>query len=276
MNRLEAMSKRAAAALFAASVCLGAAAQDVPRSADPELFPNRMPGYTISVYQVQGFASYAFRTRPPQPIEGRYTRVHYYLKDPKQNPGGLAIRRNYENAIKAIGGELVHSDDNVSVLKVTRNGVETWAEIQASTKTPGRIYFVHVVERTPMAQVVTAEAMAAAIDKSGSVALDVHFATGKADILPESQPLIEQAVKMLKDRPNLRVAINGHTDSTGTPEGNRTLSAARAKSVVASLVAGGIAANRLSSAGFGQDRPVADNASDEGRARNRRVEIVKR
>lgn len=249
--------------------------EDVRGSSDHPLFPNRMPGYSISNYQQQGFASYKFRTRPPQAQEGKYTRIHYYLKDPKQHPGGLAIRRNYENAIKSVGGQIVHSDDNVSVMKVMRNGVEVWAEVQASTSYTGRYYFLHIVEREAMAQVITADAMAAAIDKDGFIALDIHFATGKAEILPESRPIIDEIVALLKKRPALRVGVEGHTDNTGTPAANKVLSEARAKAVAAAVAAAGISTGRLVAVGFGQERPVADNRTDDGRAKNRRVEIVK-
>lgn len=251
-------------------------AQDVKNSSDHPLFPNRMPGYTISNYQQQAFASYAFRTHPTQTIEGKYTRIHYYLKDQKQHPGGLAIRRNYENAVKAVGGQIIYSDDNVSVMKVLRDGVEVWAEVQASTKVAGRIYFLHIVERKAMEQVITADAMAAAIQKDGFVALDVHFATGKSEILQESRPLIGEIATMLLKHGGLRVGVEGHTDNTGTPATNKTLSEARARSVVDAIVAAGISPDRLDAVGFGQDRPVADNRTDEGRAKNRRVEIVKR
>jgi len=259
--------------LLVASV---ANAQDTKGSSDHPLFPNRMPGYSISNYQQQEFSSYSFRTRPPQNVEGRYTRIHYYLKDTKQHPGGLAIRRNYEDAVKAVGGEVVYSDNNLSVMKATHNGLEVWAEVQASTNYSGRYYFLHIVERKPMQQVITADAMAAALDKDGFIALDIHFATGKADILPESRPIIGEIVSLLKKRPGLRVGVEGHTDNTGTPAGNKTLSEARAKSVAAAVSAAGITPNRLDPLGFGQERPVADNRTDEGRAKNRRVEIVKR
>lgn len=267
----------AMAALFL--VCGGLTdshAQDVKSSSDHPLFPNRMPGYSISNYQRQAFSSYSFRTRPAQAIEGKYTRIHYYLKDLKQHPGGLAIRRNYENAIKSAGGEIIYSDDNVSVMKVMRDGVEVWAEVQASTKVAGRIYFLHIVERTAMEQVITADAMAAAIEKDGFVALDVHFATGKADILQESRPLISEIVTMLSKHSSLRVGVEGHTDNTGSPATNKALSQARARSVVDAIVAAGISRDRLDPVGFGQDRPIADNRTEEGRAKNRRVEVSKR
>lgn len=209
-------------------------------------------------------------------MEGKYTRIHYYLKDPKQHPGGLAIRRNYENAIKAVGGEVVYSDQNVSVMKAMRNGVEVWAEVQASTSYSGRYYFLHIVEREPMQQVITADAMAAAIDKDGFIALDIHFATGKAEILPESRPIIDEIVSLLKGRPAWRVGVEGHTDNTGTPALNKRLSEARAKAVADAIVAAGVRANRVEAVGFGQERPIADNRTEDGRAKNRRVEIVKR
>jgi len=253
-----------------------AAHPDVKGSSDHPLFPNRMPGYSISNYQVQGFSSYSFRTRPPQAVEGKYTRIHYYLDDPKQHPGGLAIRRNYENALTAAGGEVVFSDDNVSIMKAVRNGVEVWAELQASTKYTGRIYFLHIVEREAMQQVIKADAMAAAIDKDGFIALDIHFATGKADILPESHPMIAEIASMLRKRSTLRVGVEGHTDSTGTPAGNKVLSEARAKSVADAIAAAGIKPERLQPAGFGQERPIADNRTEQGRAQNRRVEIVRK
>ena len=192
-------------------VCAGCAKQFGPSAvseSDARLFDFRLSAAGIQFLQLPD--------KPPQLVDGKYTRIHYYLKDPQQNPGGLAIRRNYENAIKAISGEVVYSDDNVSVMKAMRDGVEVWTEVHASTKVPGRIYFLHIVERTPMAQVITADAMAAAIDKDGFIALDVHFATGKADILPESRPLIDEVVKMLSKRSTLRVGIEGHTDNTGT------------------------------------------------------------
>jgi OOP family OmpA-OmpF porin len=259
--------------LFLAAPLTSLEAQDVKGSADHPLFPTRMPGFTISNYQTEGYGSYRFRGKTPTLIEGKYTRIHYYLQDLSKHPGGLAIRRNYENAVKSIGGEVIFSDPSSVVMKVTHNGIETWAEILA---TSGRIYFLNIVERTAMAQVISADAMAAALAGIGFVALDIHFETGKATILPESQPQLEQIVALLAKERTWRVGVEGHTDNTGTAAGNRALSDARARSVVTALVERGVDRARLDPVGHGQEMPVADNRLEEGRAKNRRVEIVKR
>lgn len=235
-----------------------------------------MPGYIISNHQRQGFANYSFKTRPATVAEGKYTRIGYYLEDPKAHPGGLAIRRNYEAAIQSVGGAVAHTDDNVSVLKARRGGVEVWVEIQAPLKYSGRYYYLHIVEKEAMQQVITADAIAAAIDRDGFVSLDIRFATGRAEILPESRPVVAEIAAMLTKRPALKVGVEGHTDNTGTPEDNLVLSRQRAEAVASALRDAGIAGTRLVPAGFGQTKPIGDNRTEDGRAKNRRVEIVRK
>jgi outer membrane protein OmpA-like peptidoglycan-associated protein len=87
---------------------------------------------------------------------------------------------------------------------------------------------------------------------------------------------VAEVVKLLQASPALRLAVEGHTDNAGTPAHNQQLSEARAQAVVAALAAQGIATSRLQAAGFGQTKPLADNATETGRAQNRRVELVKR
>ena len=80
---------------------------------------------------------------------------------------------------------------------------------------------------------------------------------------------------MLKGAPAIRLAVEGHTDNVGAAAANKALSERRARSVMTAIVSGGIEAKRLNAAGFGQERPLADNRSEDGRAKNRRVELVK-
>ncbi|MFD1470122.1 OmpA family protein [Hymenobacter caeli] len=108
------------------------------------------------------------------------------------------------------------------------------------------------------------------------MALYLNFDTDKATLRPDAQPTLAEVLKLLQQNPGLRLAVQGHTDNAGTPAHNQTLSEDRARAVVAALVGAGTAATRLEAAGFGQTRPVADNATDAGRAQNRRVELVQR
>jgi outer membrane protein OmpA-like peptidoglycan-associated protein len=99
----------------------------------------------------------------------------------------------------------------------------------------------------------------------------VYFKTDKAEIQPRSFPLLDNVVAVLKTHPLLKIQVEGHTDSQGKPEYNKQLSQRRAESVVAYLVKKGITADRLIPMGFGQEQPIADNKTAEGRAQNRRV-----
>ena len=126
-----------------------------------------------------------------------------------------------------------------------------------------------------MVQGITASAMADALAKDGRIALDIHFDTNKATIKEESFPVLDQVAGMLKANPGLKVSVEGHTDNTGTPDTNKKLSDERARSVMGALVSRGVEAGRLKSVGWGQEKPVADNRTETGRAKNRRVEIVK-
>ena len=137
-------------------------------------------------------------------------------------------------------------------------------------------YYLTIVLKELMKQVVTASDMFDALNRDGHVALYINFDTGKSIIRDESKPVIDQIVQMMKSNPDLKIGVEGHTDNVGTPASNKTLSEARAKSVVSAIVAQGVSADRLSPAGFGQDKPIADNNTEEGRAKNRRVELVKK
>ncbi|MDP4288707.1 MAG: OmpA family protein [Bacteroidota bacterium] len=103
---------------------------------------------------------------------------------------------------------------------------------------------------------------------------NIFFETGKAELRPESYPELDRLVQLLKDRPEMEIAIGGHTDTVGTPVANQQLSEARATSVEAYLIRKGIAARRLRAKGYGETQPIATNATDEGRRQNRRVEFT--
>lgn len=104
----------------------------------------------------------------------------------------------------------------------------------------------------------------------------ITFDIGKANIKTESMTEINRIAQLMKDNGDLKFEVQGHTDNTGTVAGNQKLSEQRAQAIVNKLVEMGIEANRLSAKGMGQSAPLADNSTDEGRAKNRRVEFVKK
>ncbi|MEI7726576.1 MAG: SUMF1/EgtB/PvdO family nonheme iron enzyme [Bacteroidota bacterium] len=103
----------------------------------------------------------------------------------------------------------------------------------------------------------------------------INFDIGKWKVKPESFPVIEQLTTYLKDRPKVRIMIEGHTDNTGKEASNQTLSEKRAESIKAEIVKRGIDAGRMETKGFGASKPIADNKTAEGRTQNRRVTIKK-
>lgn len=112
------------------------------------------------------------------------------------------------------------------------------------------------------------------IEVNASVVLkNVFFDVNKAELKPESMIELDKVVQLMKDNPTLKIEINGHTDNVGKPADNLTLSNNRAKAVINYFLYKGVAADRLSSKGFGETKPVADNTSEQGRAKNRRTEL---
>jgi OmpA-OmpF porin, OOP family len=246
-----------------------------------------MPSYELSGSDDKEFDAHRFfNGREFVNVEGKLWSKYYELKEGATQASELQITRNYANALKAIGGTVYneglcegekcgdYQGGKFVSGQASKDGKEVWLELVPHNS--GGDYQMIVVEREAMKQDVTASGLLAALNAEGHVALYINFDTNKADIKPESKPIIDQVAAMLKGNPGLSLSVEGHTDSTGTPEKNKVLSEQRAKAVVAALVAAGIDSARLSAVGYGQEKPIADNSTEDGRAKNRRVELVKR
>jgi outer membrane protein OmpA-like peptidoglycan-associated protein len=246
-----------------------------------------MPSYRITDASDQEFADYRFYNgKTCTTVEGKKHHRAYTLKEGATQSSDLQISRNYSNVLKRMGGTVVFDGQcsgsdcaencggRMMIGKVAKEGKELWVEVVPFND--GNDYYLTVVVKGGMKQDVTASDMFDALNRDGHIALYINFDTGKATIKPESKPIIEQIVQMLKDNPDLEVSVEGHTDNVGSPKSNKTLSDNRANAVVKAIVAQGIDAKRLSAAGHGQEKPIADNATEEGRAKNRRVELVKK
>ena len=267
-------------------VATAAAAQkplkDFAGTKDPALF-TRMPNFfLISAASVDDkqFDSYQFYVTGPKGVERKAVeghRVTYrYVLDRSTGggPSALQIRRNYQAAAARLGGKVLHEDVSRSTILITKGGTETWIEVAARV---GYEYQLTIVERQVMGQDVlaNAEVFKTGLAQTGHVEVPgIFFDTAKSDIKPESEAASKEVVKLLQADPALKVWVVGHTDNTGAEDMNVTLSQARAAAVVKALVGMGIAPARLGSHGAGPYAPVAENKTDEGRAKNRRVELV--
>jgi len=195
----------------------------------------------------------------------------------------LQIIKNYENAVVKNGGQLVFKNTNASegdieaTLYLSTKEKEYWIQLTrfAGNGIEVEAFGLNVLEIESMKQEVVASEMFEKINKEGFIALYINFETGKSDIKPESQPIIDQLSEMLMQNQTLKISIEGHTDNVGGDKTNQLLSESRAKSVMNALISKGIEVSRLKSKGWGQSKPIADNNTEEGRAKNRRVEISK-
>ena len=102
---------------------------------------------------------------------------------------------------------------------------------------------------------------------------NIFFDTGKSTLRPESNAELDRLMKLMKDVPGLKIEISGHTDNTGSASLNETLSQSRAEAVVSYLTSKGISGSRMTAKGYGSSKPIATNATDDGRQQNRRTEF---
>lgn len=237
-------------------------------------------------------------------VEGRVETRRFAHRDAKMSQ--MAVRRNYEAAIKGLGGVKVNAvgpDDKALIAANTNQNVDEYKLRHDKMRVPDQnmsydSYLVRtpekniwlvlmstdsdtslmMVEEKAMQQrvsLVTADTMRKELADKGKIALYLNFDTDKATIRPDGKPTVEEIARLLKTDSGLKLAIEGHTDDSGDAARNQALSRQRADAVVQQLVKDGIDAGRLRAAGHGATRPLADNKDEAGRAKNRRVELVR-
>lgn len=264
--------------LLLSSSLVGASEGDVKGSKDHPLL-SRMPDFHISEYKENDFDSYKFNDQAKKyaVVEGHKYYLEYKLNKGATEPGELKIRRNIQEALKKIGGRIVFDDNfnKTSTIVLEKDGKETWIEVRSYNN----MYRLTTVDKKGMAQevVATAEVMGNDISSTGHVSVyGIYFDTGKAEIKPESAAALAEIGKLLKNNGALKLYVVGHTDSVGAFDANLTLSKNRALAVAKALTGEeGIAAERLQAHGVGSLAPVASNETEEGKQKNRRVELVK-
>lgn len=254
------------------------AQQDSEGCKDSSLL-TRLAGCYISVCSKSDFDAAELTTSTAgdprtKHVEGKLQKITYQC----DGKSALQVRRNAEQALRTAGYTLDFTGYDVPIHYVTAHKGAQWVAVAASEMTGSSQYDLVTVLAEEMNQEMTsdAEIWAAEISKTGHVAVyGIEFETGKAALKPEAEKILEEVLALLNHQPDWKMKIEGHTDSTGTKTGNQALSQQRANAVVDWLTKNAIAANRLTGVGLGDTKPIADNAAEAGRARNRRVELVK-
>ena len=256
-----------------------------------EKFPNSI---YHSCDRSRFFALKLYRAKDPGKPGGAYEEFtkegeYWYYFDfivpdaDKKVPSRLEIFRNYENALKAAGGEILYADgDRSFTYRIERPSGEYWGQVgcgagsaAACDRIQHKIVRVAAMEQ---AVVVSADQIRKSLADTGKVVFyGIYFDTDQATVKPESEPTLAEMAKFLRANAGAKVFIVGHTDMQGPLERNERLSRDRAAAVVAALASRhGIAKDRMTPAGVGPLAPLAANEAEAGRAKNRRVEMVLR
>jgi flagellar motor protein MotB len=288
----------------------GEAAQgDVQGSKDHPLI-SRYPGSEIDGYRQREFDEFNLplsraaegKYETTQHLEGKVTAIYYKAPEGRSV---LEIYRNYEMGLKNGGFQTLFTcsktcgdpppsgtfpiDDafgNYSnetryvAAKLARAAGDVYVALWVYDSSFDVKAFLAVIEMKPMQAglvSVNASSLANDISRTGHAAIyGIYFDTGKADVKPESETTLAEIAKLLQQEPGLKLYVVGHTDNAGTLASNMDLSKRRGDAVVKVLTTKyNIAGARLSSQGDGPTAPVATNDSEEGRAKNRRVELAK-
>ena len=207
-------------------------------------------------------------------IRGKYWEFEYGTPE---DVSPLYILENYKAAALEKGGTVVYEDKHQVVFTLsTPEGGTLWVE--ANTHGWETDYTLHIVEEKPFKKALTfgAAKIKHELETKGEVTLyGVNFDFNKATLRPGSEKVLLEAVKVLQSLPEIQVEIQGHTCDIGGRAYNLRLSQARAETVKNFLVQHGVEESRLSPKGYGMDQPVASNATEDGRAQNRRVVFKK-
>lgn len=248
--------------------------QDAEGCKDSPLI-TRFPGSTIHSCENKEYeqADFPLGTDKDGAALNKHVEGDFHSWDIGTRPGTSQIQvfRNFQTALKNAGFAVDYANSPGEI--VAHKGA-TWIYLDNK----GDYYYQTIVTEKQMQQEVTADASSLGdeINRTGHVAVyGIHFDTGKATIQPDSEKILGEIAKLVQQNADLKLRVEGHTDNQGNAGANQALSEKRAQAVVAWLSAHNVPAARLTAKGLGQTQPVADNSSEDGRAKNRRVELVK-
>jgi OOP family OmpA-OmpF porin len=184
-------------------------------------------------------------------------------------------RYNKQDPNKGDEGDMGYSGEQIKFFVLrTKDKGNIYVQFSANNAS-GKLNILQEEAMTQTITKVTSEEIANDLLAKGKSILHINFDTDKATLKSDGSEVVLEIVKVLNKNPELRIAINGYTDNSGAKDHNQTLSENRALTVKNEIVKSGIAADRLTSKGFGQESPIASNDTEDGKAQNRRVELIK-
>jgi outer membrane protein OmpA-like peptidoglycan-associated protein len=247
----------------------------MPRS-EPVPAQCRVKNYASHDFKIQKANSKKLETVTKK---GKYWHFRYFIKDAAgktdRNVSREEIVQNYKQAALEKGGTIHYEAVYLLTFSLDRqDGGKTWAFLSANNG----VYNLDIIDEAAFKKQLTfgAEEMKRKLDEEGRVAVyGIYFDIDKKSLKLGAEKVLIEMVKLMKNNPALHIEIQGHTDDTGSAQHNKELSGRRAGTVKQFLIAYGIADSRMKTTGYGEDKPVAPNDSEENRALNRRVELAK-
>ena len=184
------------------------------------------------------------------------------------------LEKNIWNGKTMTAGLKRESDAPFSVYAFKNNDKKYILNIQ-SNSAEGNVFIMELKDFEQTIKKYSAEQMKNDIDKTGKAILNINFDTDKATLKPDGIKIVDEIYALLNTNPNLKISIEGHTDNVGSTTRNKQLSTERANTVMYALAGKGIDIKRLKATGFGSEKPIKPNDTDDNKAQNRRVELVK-
>lgn len=230
------------------------------------------------------YSSYSFYVKKGKKAErlekkGKYWRLRYIIKDASgrtnKSVSKIEIAENYKAAALEKGATIFYeANGKLTFTLPMKNGGTTWAYVSAGEGS----YNIYIIEESGFKKQLSfgADEMKRALDEEGHIAVyGINFDIDKDNLKLGAEKVLIEMVKLMKNNPILKIEIQGHTDNTGSAEHNLVLSKRRAETVKKFLLTYGIDSSRMIPKGYGLEKPVATNDTEEGRTVNRRVELVK-
>ncbi|MGE5646769.1 MAG: OmpA family protein [Acidobacteriota bacterium] len=234
---------------------------------------SRLPGCIINSCRASEYDATEIQVSKTEKknIEGAFEEISYTCP---ATASRIQIARNAEAALKTAGFAIPWQADGSNWAGVTGHKEAQWVYVITRNSS----YMMRTLKEKALD--VTMEANAAGwaqqIEQTGRASIyGITFDTAKATIKPDSEKVLMEMMALFQKNPTWRFAVAGHTDNVGAKQANLLLSRQRAEAVAAWLKAHGVNGDRLLPGGFGDLAPVADNATEDGRAKNRRVDLIK-